>query len=144
MCGKVRTIRASAQATRTTRARGAAYDPTADRWRPIAPFPLEAREWHTAVWTGREMLVWGGDDLIQPAFADGAAYDPKADSWRVLAPAPIAGRYRHHAVWTGDEMLVWGGKNGPGELGDGAAYDPDTNTWRTLPESPLLAAIGLR
>jgi len=40
---------------------GARYDAATDTWTPItttnAPKP---RFLHTAVWTGREMLVWGG------------------------------------------------------------------------------------
>src|SRR4051812_41812648 len=40
--------------------------------RKLAPSPLAGRSTMAAVWTGREMLIWGGDS---PAgqFADGAA-----------------------------------------------------------------------
>jgi hypothetical protein len=40
---------------------GAAYDPETDTWRPLsATNRPEPRAWHAAVWTGREMIVWGG------------------------------------------------------------------------------------
>ncbi|MGH9226946.1 MAG: hypothetical protein ACRD2W_24900, partial [Acidimicrobiales bacterium] len=54
---------------------GAAYDPAADRWRPLATSPLAARSGTADGWTGREVLLWGGDDGTA-GFTDGAAYDP--------------------------------------------------------------------
>jgi hypothetical protein len=43
---------------------GAFYDPAADEWTPTptldAPSP---RFYHTAVWTGSQMIVWGGSNL---------------------------------------------------------------------------------
>lgn len=105
-------------------------------WVPIAEAPIPGRLGNSAVWTGTEVVVWGGDP--SSARSDGAAYDPASDRWRVLATAPIGGRFLHVAAWTGTEMLVWGGldqaRNG---LGDGAAYDPVTDRWRRLPVAPL-------
>jgi hypothetical protein len=42
---------------------GARFDPLAAAWTStgMAPFVPSSREGHTAVWTGREMLIWGGD-----------------------------------------------------------------------------------
>ena len=106
-------------------------------WAPIAEAPIPGRLGHSAVWTGTEVVVWGGDP--SSARSDGAAYDPASDTWRVLATAPVGGRYFHVAAWTGMEMLVWGGldqaRNG---LGDGAAYDLATDRWRRLPAAPLV------
>ncbi len=67
----------------------------------------ERRANHTAVWTGTQMIVWGGERrpsaLVQ---------------WRTIQPrhgqldsdpahgAPTA-RYIHTAVWSGSEMIVW-------------------------------------
>lgn len=120
-------------------------DPGPGSWERLAPAPLQPRSAHTAVWTGEELLVRGGqtgchDDRV---VGDGAAYDPETDTWRTLASAPLAPRRAHTAVWTGDEMLVWGGWGPPQpgaaarEFADGAAYDPDTDTWRRLPDAPL-------
>jgi hypothetical protein len=67
------------------------------------------------VWTGSEMIVWGGaDDFLQP-FNTGGRYDPGTDSWTATSTtgAPDA-RLLHTAVWTGSEMIVWGGQeHGP-------------------------------
>ncbi len=69
-----------------------------------------AREDHTAVWTGREMIIWGGDNVDFGNFNTGARYNPATDSWTAIstANAPTA-RVCHTAVWTGSEMIVWGG-----------------------------------
>jgi hypothetical protein len=104
-------------------------------WGRLDPGPLLPRDGYSVVWTGDEMIVWGGRvPESEPVYADGAAYDPAAQSWRVLAPAPIAGRDDHVAVWTGDEMIVWGAAGG---APNGAAYDPSTDTWRPIAPSPL-------
>src|SRR5205807_189421 len=61
---------------------GAAYDPTTDSWRTIsligAPSP---RQDPVAVWTGREMVVWGGRgaDFVS-TIAGGARYNPVTDT----------------------------------------------------------------
>jgi N-acetylneuraminic acid mutarotase len=86
----------------------------------------------TAVWTGQEMIVWGGGGR-----GDGGRYDPQASTWQPVAleRAPT-GRSRHSAVWTGQEMIVWGGSrssiDGSIYLGDGASYDPVTDTWASV------------
>jgi N-acetylneuraminic acid mutarotase len=113
---------------------GAAYDPARDKWHSISPSPLAPRTASVSAWTGKELLVWGGNDL-----ADGAAYDPAADRWRPLAAGPLAGRSAAVSAWTGREMVVWGGVtlNGNREFADGAAYDPATDRWRPIASSPL-------
>jgi hypothetical protein len=113
---------------------GASYDPSTDSWRLIARSPLRGRARPRAVWTGREMIVWGGGSTQenQVAFTDGAAYDPATDTWRSIGSAPVAPGSRYEAVWTGKQMLVWGGPEG-----QGAAYDPVMNRWTPLPKSPL-------
>src|SRR5207253_2409974 len=94
---------------------------------------------HVAVWTGTEMLIWGGNDH-QQSWADGAAYNPKTNSWRSIPSAPMSGTAIPAMVWTGHEMLVLGGLavfgGGGVARGDGAAYDPVSNTWRSLPPPP--------
>lgn len=39
---------------------GLAYNPRADSWRPLPDFPLAPREFPSVVWTGEELIVWGG------------------------------------------------------------------------------------
>src|SRR4029434_8829761 len=38
-----------------------------------------ARGGHAAVWTGSEMILWGGNDASY--FNTGGRYDPSTDSW---------------------------------------------------------------
>lgn len=113
-------------------------------WRPIAAAPISARVEHTAVWTGREMLIWGGGTfpVDAPDEEMGAAYDPKADRWRILPQAPIERREAHVATFTGGEMLIWGGMSTNALLSDGAAYNPGTDSWRWLAPSPLRGGVG--
>jgi hypothetical protein len=118
--------------------------PTAS-WRPISAAPISTRVEHTAVWTGNEMLIWGGQSfpIDRPDEAAGAAYDPETDAWRVLPDAPLPRRWAHMSVFTGSEMLIWGGMDDSDvRLRDGAAYDPETDEWRRLAPSPLRGGVG--
>jgi N-acetylneuraminic acid mutarotase len=107
---------------------GGRYNPTTDTWAITSNAPF-ARTDHTAVWTGSEMIVWGGDDY-SGFLNTGERYNPSTDSWRAMtttnAPAP---RYKHTAVWTGNEMIVWGGNDGTNALNTGGRYNPGTNSW---------------
>jgi hypothetical protein len=70
----------------------------------------QGRVLHTALWTGTEMIVWGGFNPTDRALNTGGRYNPSTDSWTATSTtnAPT-GHYRHTAVWTGTEMIVWGG-----------------------------------
>ena len=85
---------------------------------------------HTAVWTGSEMIVWGGLDNVVGWLNTGGRYNPSTDSWTATstANAPL-GRDLHTAVWTGSEMIVWGGERVSGDLNTGGRYNPSTDTW---------------
>jgi len=98
-----------------------------------------ARQLHSAVWTGKELVVWGGIiDGAANVTGDGAAYDPATDTWRPLSTkgAPSA-RHSHQAVWTGSVMLLWGGYQKGGYAKNGGAYDPATDTWSAIADAPL-------
>jgi N-acetylneuraminic acid mutarotase len=93
-----------------------------------APSP---RYLYTAVWTGSEMIVWGGSDGNHTFLNTGGRYNPSTDSWTATGTtdAPSA-RYSHTAVWTGSEMIVWGGSNGGyTSLNTGGRYNPSTDSW---------------
>jgi hypothetical protein len=128
-------------------------------WTKVADGPLVPRSEQSAVFTGREVIVWGGrSDPSGPfapagtvgtaghpthALADGAAYDIATGRWRTLPAAPFGARYAAISVWTGTEMIIVGGQrdgtgvNGATELlRDGAAYDPAHNRWRRIPDPP--------
>lgn len=123
----------------TLRGDGARYDPSSDTWTAVAseaaPF---GRAGHTAVWTGTEMIVWGGTSEVTDGDfqteATGGRYDPSQDTWQPtsLEDAP-SGRVAHVAFWTGEEMIVWGGADGSAEsLLDGGRYNPATDSWTPI------------
>jgi N-acetylneuraminic acid mutarotase len=118
-----------------------AYNPTTDTWRTLPSSGLTPRAHAVTVWTGKELVVWGGlNSDFSAAYGDGARLDPATDTWRRLPPAPVPARGQASAVWSGHEVLLWGGDTAAGtEVGQGAAYDPSTNAWRALPLSPLRA-----
>jgi len=108
---------------------GGRYDPLTDTWTPASVLGAPAARWnHTAVWTGKEMIVWGGADA-STSFNDGARYDPQTDSWASVASTALLGRTYHTAVWTGSRMIVWGGQAGLVKQNTGGRYDPQTDSW---------------
>lgn len=107
----------------------AAYDPSAGTWSRLAAPPghSDYLQRHTAVWTGKEMLVWGFGY---------AAFDPRTNHWRRLPVAPTQGG-AGVVVWTGKQMIGWGGGCCGDAFSDGSVYSPATNSWHKLPGSPL-------
>jgi hypothetical protein len=89
---------------------GGGYNPSTDSWTATSlsnvPSP---RDSHTAVWTGSEMIVWGGV-FLTTNLDTGGRYDAAIDNWMptTAVNAPLA-RENHTAVWTGSEKIVWGG-----------------------------------
>jgi hypothetical protein len=110
----------------------AAYAPATNRWRKLAPRPGPTGGFeggYSAVWTGKEVLVWGAFDY--------QAYNPATNRWRLLPRRPGIGAAGGLVVWTGSEMIGWGGGCCGDAFSDGVAYKPATNRWRKLPASPL-------
>ena len=94
---------------------GGRYNPSTNTWRATSTTSApDGRTYYTAVWTGSEMIVWGGDGPgINGVLDTGGRYNPSTNTWRATSTtnAPIA-RDVHTAVWTGSEMIVWGGPIG--------------------------------
>ena len=114
---------------------GKRYNPTSDTWLSVndsgAP---AARDEHSSVWTGTEMIVWGGGTQFDGALNDGGRYNPATNSWGTppaTSGAPLI-RFAHTAVWTGSRMLIWGGWDGGGSYPPGGSYDPATNSWSSI------------
>ncbi|MFP5308067.1 MAG: hypothetical protein ACLGIR_00635 [Actinomycetes bacterium] len=143
---------------------GYAWAPATGDWTVVPPAPLAPRLASSAVWTGAEVVVWGGLEppttdaagtSRQPGLADGAALDPTTGTWRPIADAPIAGRGEHGAVWNGHRMVVFaGGSAAAGyesegflteTFDDAAVYDPTTDAWATIASpglrGPVVAAV---
>jgi hypothetical protein len=120
------------------------YDPSSDRWTVGAPVPGEDRGSPAVVWTGDEVVVWGGHVVHSARWVsvrDGYAYDPVTNRWRTLPAAPI-GAWGSVGVWTGQQVLVWGGTStrnqGAVEYAQtrGAGWDPRTSDWTLTPAAP--------
>ncbi len=94
-----------------------------------------ARYHHSAVWTGTNMIVWGGSGAGSSVTNTGGVYVPASDTWLATladGSAPTA-RDQHTAVWdsTNAKMIVWGGSN-VGALNTGSRYNPSNNTWAAV------------
>jgi N-acetylneuraminic acid mutarotase len=108
--------------------------PCTDQWGPTSTVNAPSgRLEHTAIWTGSEMIIWGGDDYGS-YFNTGGRYNPSTDSWTTtsITNAPV-GRSDHTAVWNGSEMIIWGGRYYDGinyhNLNTGGRYNPSTDSW---------------
>src|SRR5437588_8831309 len=102
-----------------------------DTWTPTnltgAP---DGRVSHTTVWTGTEMIVWGGFNLGIGILNTGGRYNPATDSWVATSTtnAPESRTY-HTAVWTGTEMIGLGGSDDANHLNTGGRYNPANDSW---------------
>lgn len=96
-----------------------------------APSP---RKRATAVWSGQEMIVWGGDNGSY--LNSGGRYNPITDSWQPMSSlnAPY-GCSTPLSVWTGKEMIVWCGSRG-------GRYNPLTDSWTTISTTNAPPAVN--
>src|SRR5262249_62159219 len=86
--------------------RGGRYDEASDSWTPTSTLDAPVtRCGRTVVWSGSEMIVWGGGINGGYPVNTGGRYDVGSDSWTptstLNAPSARAG---HTAVWNGKEM----------------------------------------
>lgn len=100
-----------------------------------------ARMRHAAVWTGSEMILWGGHDEIGCVVGGGGIYDPSGDEWRSMSSDGAPGNTTSQAAfWVGSEMVIWaGGVATDGDEGCVAAaepssgrYDPVEDRWAPI------------
>jgi len=120
---------------------GGLYDPATDHWTAMSTTGApSARVDHAAVWTGQEMIVWGGDTGAPSytALGDGARYDPATDRWTPMAMQSAPGaRALPSAVWTGTDLLIWSGQytGGFGQTANGARYRPSEDRWHAITQT---------
>lgn len=119
---------------------GAMYSPGTNTWIPtaIGGNVPSARLGHSAVWTGSEMIIWGGLNTGVGFFNTGGKFTPGTNSWGAVTSVSNAPALRsgHTAIWTGTEMIVWGG-TGPGSsnytfYNTGGRYNPGSNSWTSV------------
>ena len=90
--GMLRSVRASPEVPASpTSATSAGCFPTPPA-AMAAPAPIAGRDGAAAVWTSRQLLVWGGNGRLPGAglrlLRDGVAYDPAGDRWQPIPTAP--------------------------------------------------------
>lgn len=126
--------------TQTNFSDGFRYSLAGNNWSPISSINAPLRRFgHSAVWSGSEMIIWGGQyaegsiTLVRSNLNTGARYNLAANTWSPISPtaAPSA-RFGHDAVWTGDRMVVWGGTDGTNVFNTGARYSPTANAWSNM------------
>ncbi len=100
--------------------------------------PLSPRADAAAVWTGRELMIWGGDleafnmGLPGPdrSFTDGAVYDPVTRAWQAMASGPLPKTATTPvAVATAAGVVI-------ARDNKVAIWNPTTNSWRSLADAP--------
>jgi hypothetical protein len=111
------------------------------------PRPPQPRDAAAFVWTGSELLAWGGCPAAEGSKscvrqADGFAFDPSGRRWRAIPEAPHAWKGAT-ADWTGEEVIFLN-RRGDGFAGllEGQAYDPAQESWRQIPRAPIGATRG--
>lgn len=119
---------------------GAMFDPATNSWRalPQPGFAFAGRIYHTAIWTGTDMIIWGGTsnpaDPVQ-TLGDGARFVPGTGVWSQTNAVPLV-RKLHSAVWGSvggtDKMIVYGGSDGTAYADNVLTYDPVANAWENL------------
>jgi len=118
-----------------------AFDPLSNHWRRPAATPAALDGAGLVVWTGKELIDWGGG-CCGDAFSTGWAFDPARNAWRMLPSSPLAPSQGPAGVWTGRELIVLvsginpDGKRYPASFARFAAYNPATGTWRRLAPLP--------
>ncbi len=126
---------------------GALFDPTTNQWSVMSTTGAPAaRMYHTAVWTGSVMLIWGG--YADTYLNTGGKYDPATNTWTAITTtgAPTA-RVYHVGIWANARLLIWGGQGSGTVLNDGKIYNPATDAWNAISStnapSARSGAIGL-
>ena len=126
---------------------GGRYSPSTNSWTATSTMNApSARAYHTAVWSGNEMIAWGGDSGNGAGLNSGGKYNPGTDTWTPTSTtnAPAA-RFLHTAVWAASEMVVWGGYFFDGNdhyLNTGGKYNPGTDSWTATTTTNAPSARG--
>ena len=97
------------------------------------------------MWTGDEVLLFGGEQVAcppnadcappdEPALQDGAAYNPATATWRRITPALVPVRYANTAV-IADSVYVWAHSSYDAEASPMfMRYSVTDDAWTSLPQ----------
>lgn len=86
-----------------------------NKWTKISSQSATERSDHTAVWTGKEMMIFGGKAVVGSRgtlFNNVSLFNPNNSGWTSITPNNIGPElvYGHSAIWTGYSMIIWGGE----------------------------------
>ena len=103
---------------------GGRYNPSTDTWLPVTtegtPTP---RVFHTAIWDGHQMIIWGGVGNGGVGLNTGGRYNPSTDTWLpVTTEGSPESRNGHTAIWDGHQMIIWGGADNEGVSNTGSKF----------------------
>src|SRR6185503_10136499 len=66
---------------------GKRYNPSSDTWTSLNQVGAPGeRMGHTAIWTGSEMIVWGGENNTTVGLNTMGRYSPAANTWITVPP----------------------------------------------------------
>lgn len=112
----------------------AIYDPATDSWSLVVDMTNapSARWGATLLWTGREILVYGGRATLSgPALTSGASFDPATGLWSPIASG-LVGHVLAIGGATASQAFIWGGwgaTTGSTLVGTAERYTTDTAAW---------------
>ena len=105
--------------------------------RPVAnvnffdPGPVSARTDADVIWTGTELIVWGGSADDDTYLVDGARFDPETGVWRLLPSLPVFAEQLTRSVWIDERLIVLSAEHT-------WAWDPDSDKWDSVESSGLV------
>jgi N-acetylneuraminic acid mutarotase len=102
------------------------YNLASNTWTalPVAGAPT-AREQAHAVWTGTELLIWGGMSGASTYLSNGGRYNPGSNTWPSLIPSGPVAELGSNAVFANNKMFISG-------INGSALYDNTLNNWPAM------------
>lgn len=91
---------------------GALYDPTTRQWTRVPPAPIPARQDASVIWTGHEVVVFGGLGTghigwVPARRTDGAVYNLVTGRWQRLPSSPLPFQAMQvSAAWNGTALVA--------------------------------------
>ncbi|MBK5267335.1 MAG: hypothetical protein JJE47_07855 [Acidimicrobiia bacterium] len=114
----------------------ASYNPETDTWTVIATPPVAA-SFMEGVWTGDEVIVFGGvTDLGRGQNVGAAAYNPTTNQWRRLSNAPIPMERLAETALAAGSIYVWPSTIEPLQPQTPIEYIIEADRWELLPAPP--------
>ncbi len=95
---------------------GKIYHSATNTWTDISVLNApDARHSSLAAWTGKEVVIWGGNDDLGNLIT-GGRYQPETDTWQTMTTAHAPSNTEQSITWTGQEIVLWGGLDSNGDV----------------------------